>query len=324
MDFHHDDQEITPETSLVLAEKQPLLDLNATVTSPTQTNPALAYLRSLGSKRSRQTMGSFLTIVAKMIGFSSIKHCQWGALRRHHIQAIIDMLSDADKAPATINTYLAALKGVALEAWAMKLMDTESYQHIRQVKSVRGSRLPKGRALTGHEIRALFRCCEKDHSSKGLRDAAGCGLRRSEIVALNYEHIQFRDQAFIVRGKGNKERISYMPEDTWERVQLWIDEIRGSQDGALFTRIRRFDDVTDERITDQAIYYILETRQQESGIDKFAPHDLRRTFASAMLDNGEDIVTVKDAMGHASIMTTQRYDRRGDDRLRKAARHLRF
>ena len=43
-----------------------------------------------------------------------------------------------------------------------------------------------------------------------------------------------------------------------------------------------------------------------------------------MLDNGEDIVTVKDAMGHASIMTTQRYDRRGDDRLRKAARHLRF
>ena len=245
--------------------------------------------------------------------YASIKHCQWGALRRHHIQAIIDMLSDADKAPATINTYLAALKGVALEAWAMKLMDTESYQHIRQVKSVRGSRLPKGRALTGHEIRALFRCCEKDHSSKGLRDAAilsvllGCGLRRSEIVALNYEHIQFRDQAFIVRGKGNKERISYMP-----------------QDGALFTRIRRFDDVTDERITDQAIYYILETRQQESGIDKFAPHDLRRTFASAMLDNGEDIVTVKDAMGHASIMTTQRYDRRGDDRLRKAARHLRF
>ena len=43
-----------------------------------------------------------------------------------------------------------------------------------------------------------------------------------------------------------------MPEDTWERVQLWIDEIRGSQDGALFTRIRRFDDVTDERITDQS------------------------------------------------------------------------
>ncbi|KLU19283.1 integrase, partial [Proteus mirabilis] len=212
MEFHHDDQELTPETSLVLSEKQALLDLNATFTSPAHTNPAMAYLMSLGSKRSRQTMGSFLTIVAKMIGFSSLKNCQWGALRRHHIQAIIDMLSDANKAPATINTYLAALKGVALEAWAMKQMDTESYQHIRQVKSVRGSRLPKGRALTSSEIRALFRSCEKDNSSKGLRDAAilsvllGCGLRRSEIVAINYEHIQFRDQAFLVRGKGNKER----------------------------------------------------------------------------------------------------------------------
>lgn len=330
MDFQHDDQKKPPKTAIILSDKTAILDLNTTFTSPAHTNPALAYLMSLGSKRSRQTMGSFLTIVAKMIGFTSIKDCQWGAIRRHHIQAIIDILSDANKAPATINTYLAGLKGVALEAWAMKQMDTESYQHIRQVKSVKGSRLPKGRALTSKEIRVLFQCCEKDNSAKGLRDAAilsvllGCGLRRSEIVSLNYEHIQLRDHAFIVRGKGNKERISYMPDDTWDRVELWIDEIRGSQQGALFTRIRRFDDVTDERITDQAIYYILETRQQESGIDRFAPHDLRRTFASAMLDNGEDIVTVKDAMGHASIMTTQRYDRRGDDRLRKAARHLRF
>ncbi len=48
----------------------------------------------------------------------------------------------------------------------MKLMDTESYQHIRQVKSVRGSRLPKGRALTGHEIRALFAVVKKTTPQK--------------------------------------------------------------------------------------------------------------------------------------------------------------
>lgn len=60
----------------------------------------------------------------------------------------------------------------------------------------------------------------------------------------------------------------------------------------------------------------------QAGIEKFAPHDLRRTFASAMLDNGEDIVTVKDAMGHSSIATTQKYDRRGLDRLKKASQRL--
>ncbi|MCV5688813.1 site-specific integrase, partial [Escherichia coli] len=89
-----------------------------------------------------------------------------------------------------------------------------------------------------------------------------------------------------------------------------------------FPRIRRFDDVTGERMSDQAIYHILETRRVEAGLEMFAPHDLRRTFASSMLDNGEDIVTVKDAMGHSSIATTQKYDRRGDERLKRASQRL--
>nr|WP_244183407.1 tyrosine-type recombinase/integrase [Xenorhabdus kozodoii] len=297
---------------------------------PIHDNPAIAYLVSLGSKRSRQTMKSFLDIVAKMLGYQNVQDCTWHALRRHHIQAIMEMLSDSGKAPATINTYLSALKGVALEAWTMKQLDTETFQHIKQVRSVRGNRLPKGRALERHEIRTLFFTCENDISTKGLRDAAiigvllGCGLRRSEIVSLDIKHIIRREQALRVMGKGNKERLSYMPEGTWERLNYWIDEVRGDHPGPLFTRIRRHDDVTDNRLSDQAIYHILETRRIESGLEKFAPHDLRRTFASAMLDNGEDIITVKDAMGHSSITTTQKYDRRGDERLKNAARNLDF
>ncbi|CDH27260.1 Integrase/recombinase [Xenorhabdus bovienii str. Jollieti] len=293
-------------------------------------NPAIAYLVSLGSKRSRQTMKSFLNIVAKMLGYQNVQDCTWNALRRHHVQAIMEMLSDSGKAPATINTYLAALKGVALEAWTMKQIDTDSFQHIKQVRSVRGNRLPKGRALDRYEIKTLFFTCENDFSTKGLRDAAiigvlvGCGLRRSEIISLDLKHVIRREQALRVMGKGNKERLSYMPEGTWERLNRWIDEIRGDYAGPLFTRIRRDDDVTDNRLSDQAIYHILETRRIESGLEKFAPHDLRRTFASAMLDNGEDIVTVKDAMGHSSITTTQKYDRRGDERLKNAAKNLNF
>ncbi len=293
-------------------------------------NPAIAYLVSLGSKRSRQTMKSFLNIVAKMLGYQNVQDCLWSNLRRHHVQAIMEMLSDSGKAPATINTYLSALKGVALEAWTMKQLDTDSFQHIKQVRSVRGSRLPKGRALERYEIKTLFYTCENDLSIKGLRDAAiigiliGCGLRRSEIVSLDLKHIIYREQALRVMGKGNKERLSYMPEGTWRRLNCWVDEVRGEHAGPLFTRIRRHDDVTEDRLSDQAIYHILEIRRIESGIEKFAPHDLRRTFASAMLDNGEDIVTVKDAMGHSSITTTQKYDRRGDERLRNAARNLNF
>jgi site-specific recombinase XerD len=52
------------------------------------------------------------------------------------------------------------------------------------------------------------------------------------------------------------------------------------------------------------------------------PARFKANFATAMLDNGEDLITVKDAMGHASVTTTQQYDRRGEARLRTARDRL--
>lgn len=291
-------------------------------------SPARAYLLSLNSPRSRQTMASFLGIVAGMLGAASLESCNWDSLRRHHVMAITELLRDTGRATATVNTYLSALKGVAKEAWMLKLMDVESFQHIRAVRNLRGSRLPRGRALPPEEIRSLFGACEADDSSIGVRDAAllavilGCGLRRSEAVGLDLSDIVTDERALRVLGKGNKERLAYTPAGTWQRLQKWVEEVRGEKEGPLFTRIRRFDTLTNDRLTDQAVYHVLQVRQRQAGIEKCAPHDLRRTFATAMLDNGEDLITVKDAMGHASVTTTQQYDRRGEARLRKARDRL--
>lgn len=291
-------------------------------------SPAQAYLLSLNSPRSRQTMASFLNIVAGMLGSGSLDTCGWGSLRRHHVMAVAELLRDTGRATATVNTYLSALKGVAKEAWMLKLMDVESYQHIRGVRNLRGSRLPRGRALPPEEIRALFAACEAEYSSIGIRDSAmlavilGCGLRRSEAVGLDLRDVVTTDRALRVLGKGNKERLAYMPSGTWQRLRQWIDDVRGDKEGPLFTRIRRFDSLTPYRLTDQAVYHVLQIRQHQAGIERCAPHDLRRTFATAMLDNGEDLFTLRDAMGHASVTTTQQYDRRGEERLRLARERL--
>jgi len=291
-------------------------------------NPARAYLLSLNSPRSRQTMASFLGIVAGMLGAPSPDLCSWGSLRRHHVMGITELLRDTGRATATVNTYLSALKGVAKEAWMLRLMDVESFQHIRAVRNLRGTRLPAGRALPPEEIRALFAVCEADRSCLGPRDAGmlavllGCGLRRSEAVGLDLHDVVTQDRALRVLGKGNKERLAYVPAGAWQRLQYWIDAVRGEIPGPLFTRIRRFGDVTLNRLTDQAVYHILQVRQGQAGIGRCSPHDLRRTFATALLDNGEDLITVKDAMGHASITTTQKYDRRGEERLRRARDRL--
>src|SRR5690606_17998537 len=110
-------------------------------------SPARAYLLSLNSPRSRQTMASFLSIIAGLVGATSVDACSWGSLRRHHVMAVTELLRGTGRATATVNTYLSALKGVAKEAWMLKLMDVESFQHIRAVRNLRGSRLPRGRAL---------------------------------------------------------------------------------------------------------------------------------------------------------------------------------
>lgn len=293
-------------------------------------NPALIYLRSLGSLASQRTMYSFLNIVAKMVGQSGIIDFGWGQLRRHHIHALIGLLRESNRAPATINTYLSALKGVALEAWTLGQMDTDSFQHIKMVKSVKGFRLPKGRNLGVLEIRALFSVCDQDQGQKGIRDAAilavliGCGLRRSEIVSINYEQVNLAEKTIRVLGKGNKERLAFLPRQTYERLVTYIDKVRGTLPGPLFLRIRRHDSLTSNRLSDQAIYHILDELRIKADVKEFAPHDLRRSFATMMLENGEDIITVKDAMGHSSVLTTQKYDRRSDSRLRKAADSIQF
>ncbi len=319
-----DDQ---PDHQPVLVFKDPEF-LPALAGNEAVLNPARAYLLSLNSPRSRQTMASFLGIVAGMLGAASADSCSWGSLRRHHVMAVTELLRDTGRATATINTYLSALKGVAKEAWMLKLMDVESFQHIRAVRNLRGSRLPRGRALPAEEIRQLFAVCDADKSCQGARDAAllavilGCGLRRSEAVGLSLSDIVTHERALKVLGKGNKERLAYMPAGTWQRLMSWTEQVRGEGPGPLFTRIRRFDTLTYDRLTDQAVYHILQVRQRQAGIEKCAPHDLRRTFATAMLDNGEDLITVKDAMGHASVTTTQQYDRRGEARLRTARDRL--
>ncbi len=199
------------------------------------------------------------------------------------------MLRDAGRAVATVNAYLSALKGVAGEAWMLKLMDVESYQHIRAVRQVRGSALPRGRALQREEIRELFAVCEADTGSiTGVRDAAllaiilGCGLRRSEAVAPELWKI-----LSLLAGHLKM---------TWKRQQgtagLCLPDsalaaaavLGGAGSGgrhraaAVPRALRRHDVVTECRLTDQAVYHILQVRQRQAGLEKCAPHDLRRTL----------------------------------------------
>lgn len=300
----------------------------------TRVCPATAYLGSLQSPKSKVTMTSLLDVVARMIGnemgleFATYRDYDWTLLDRAKIQVLMTMLAQEGRGPATVNTYLNALRGVVRESWGLGYVTQEHYAHCKAIRSVRGSRLPSMKVMGIEEISDLLMVCSSDTTEVGVRDYAmfhlmlAAGLRRSEVVALDVEDVDFVQGQVKVLGKGNKQRVAHLPNETLALLDYWIDQVRGEFQGALFTRIRRWNVVTQERLTSQAIYYLLEKRCLEAGIQMFSPHDLRATFGTMLLDDGNDLLVVRDAMGHESVRTTERYIIRDNTKLRTAADSL--
>lgn len=92
----------------------------------------------------------------------------------------------------------------------------------------------------------------------------------------------------------------------------WLD-LRGDIPGPLFTRIYRGEHIMPKRpLSESAVMLILKERFSIAGQRDATPHDLRRTFATRLIEDGSDLVKVQRAMGHANVQTTARYDRRGE------------
>ncbi|MDE1480093.1 site-specific integrase [Xenorhabdus bovienii] len=293
-------------------------------------NPALSYLLRLRSKKSQKTMRSCLTTVVNMFGEKEPLNFNWSSMNRDAVQVVLQRLMSEKKSPNSINLVLCAIKGVAEEARTSRIIDSDTYHDVKSIKRVRGFRVGRGRMLEQDEIKQIFQYVDFCSTAIAIRDAAmislmiGCGLRRSEVADLEYSNIDFKSYSIKICGKGNKERENFMPEDTYNRLKVWVETVRGDHSGALFTRIRKNDDVTCDKITTNGIGFVIEQIIINLGMKSFTPHDFRRTYASLLLENGEDILTVKEALGHASVITTQKYDKRSTKRLKEAARKLQF
>jgi len=297
------------------------------VDAPLDRSPAAVYLARLAVGARRSQVGALRTMARLLAGPDANPFTlPWHELGYQHTQALRTHLSER-YAPATTNRMLAALRGVLTECWRLGLMDAEARARASDVATVRGTTLPRGRALKGGELRALFAVCQG--APAGARDAAllatlyAGGLRRSEAVALDvgdYDATYSADAgALTVRhGKGHKERVVYLQNGARTAMGDWL-VIRGQEPGPLFLRLRKGGVLVHARLTDQAVLDILQRRCAEAGVTSCSPHDLRRSMISDLLDAGADISTVQKLAGHSNVTTTQRYDRRGEAVKAKAA-----
>ena len=150
------------------------------------------------------------------------------------------------------------------------------------------------------------------------RDAAilelfySCGLRISELLALDVRDVDFLGDTVQVLGKGGKERIVPVGGPAVSAIQRYRQEAAVTS-GPLFLSKRR------TRITQQAVDQLLKKYLRHSDIPfAISPHKLRHSFATHLLDAGADLRSVQALLGHASLSTTQIYTHVTKERLRQA------
>ncbi len=253
----------------------------------------------------------------------------WEQLNYAAVAKVRAALLDDGYAVSSVNMALSALRGVAQSAFNLNCMDAETLARIRSVKRVSGDIQRKGRALDKQEIRALIQAAKQHpQTARRCRDAAivlilcGTGLRAGELVKL--EHRDYDNGILTVRqGKGRKYREIHVADAVDKAIRAWLKVGADEADSALFNRIQRNGKVASQPLTTTGLTGILEQLQQTSGIARFTPHDMRRTFITRLLEQGVDINTVRQLAGHSDISTTTRYDYRDDDMKAKASQRLR-
>ena len=283
-----------------------------------------AYLASLKSAVGRRGMLSQLRKVASILRAPDIDAVNWATLNAANVRAILSALSTQNLAPASVATALNALKGVARACWERGTLDTETYQRIRSIRPPAGSRLPAGRDIDAGERLALMQTTARDRTPAGVRDAAilamliATGMRRAELCALRTSDVDLQSGKLRVLGKGDKERTVYLRNGALRYLRDWLS-VRGYEPGPIFCRINKAGRIFPEgALSTTAMHKIIKKRAAEAGLSKITPHDFRRTYAGELLDAGQDIATVAALLGHASVETTARYDRRGE-RAKEAA-----
>ena len=170
------------------------------------------------------------------------------------------------------------------------------------MKSAKSTGIRVGNWLSQRQAQALLSAPDIS-TVRGLRDRAilavllGCGLRRSEVAALTFAHVQQRDGRWcIVDLVGKHGRVRTAPMPTWVKVAIdaWTSAA-GVADGHVFRPVNRADRVTGERLGEKVVWQMLRQYAAEVGVPGIAPHDLRRTCAKLCRAAGGELGADPDA-----------------------------
>src|ERR1700676_3064486 len=186
----------------------------------------------------------------------------------------------------SINVRITAVRKLAVEAADNGLLAPELANGITRVKGVASKGIRLGNWLSIRQAQVLLNTPDVN-TTRGLRDRAilavllGCGLRRSEVAALTFGHVQQRDGRWcIVDLVGKQGRVRTVPMPTWTKIAIdgWTSAA-GLTGGPVFRPVNRRDTISGERLSEKVVWQLLRPYAEAAGLAGIAPHDLRRSCA---------------------------------------------
>ncbi|MDE7172658.1 MAG: site-specific tyrosine recombinase XerD [Oscillospiraceae bacterium] len=225
-------------------------------------------------------------------------------------------LEKKGKSNATVVRSVAALKSFYMYMMSIKAV------RINPAKGFTPSRVERKlpAILSNHEV-DLFLEQPDSSDAKGCRDKAmlellyATGIRVSELISLDVQDLNLSASFLRCRGK-SKERVVPLYKGAVRAVATYVNDVRpqlleNPEETALFVNMNG------ERMSRQGFWKIVKCYQDKAGIHKdITPHTLRHSFAAHLLENGADLKSIQEMLGHADISATQIYAQVVNQKLR--------
>lgn len=268
------------------------------------------------SANTRQAYERDLRLFCKTLGFKNSDALV--NVSREQITGYMTQLKEKGLAAATIARKLAAIKAF------YRFMTAEGYMDANPAEVVeagtKGIKLP--RVLSEDEVVHLLNQPDIT-TAEGFRDRTmlevlyATGMRVSELINLTLERVDLNMKYIIAFGKGSKERIVPLGSVAAEFLQQYLEKVRPKLTHAGRNTNIVFLAFGGHELTRQRFWQIIHAYGRKANINKaLTPHILRHSFATHLLDNGADLRSVQELLGHSDISTTQIYTHLTNKRLR--------
>ena len=236
------------------------------------------------------------------------------------VRAYLAFLNEKQYSKATIARKLATLRSF------YKFLVKRNHVSSNPVVSIRTPKQDKKlpRFLEYEEVKRLLGTPPMN-TWLGARDRAiletlySTGIRVSELVALNMDDIDFLGEVVHVRGKGKKERIAPIGSSALQVIQHYMEyRNKRAQSNGNFDSKVLFVNKHGKRLSTRSVRRKMDKYLKMAGLDPdISPHTLRHSFATHMLNNGADLRSVQELLGHQSLSTTQIYTHLTTTRLKE-------